>query len=164
MRVVLRGVRGEHGVHGMSWKTRAARGDVGHGNRGSMLGSRNEHERVSVFAARLGGPEASRGPERGERPSDRGRVIPRRRRRAVLEEARVRAPSVFGANGGCGGACQLAVRVRETRKAVGTRHPRHARRWTARCRVRFGRVEFIDAPGMTRVVVAVVGGVHRAAR
>ena len=154
----------------MSWKTRRRRrrldattmfirGDVGNGNAGSIL-----EKPVSVIAARLGGPEASRGPERGERPSDRGRVIPRRRRRAVLEEARVRAPSVFGANGGCGGACQLAVRVRETRKAVGTRHPRHARRWTARCRVRFGRVEFVDAPGMTRVVVAVVGGVHRAAR
>ena len=155
----------------MSWKasrrrrrrldatTMFIRGDVGNRrNAGSIL------QRVSVIAARLGGPEASRGPERGERPSDRGRVIPRRRRRAVLEEARVRAPSVFGANGGCGGACQLAVRVRETRKAVGTRHPRHARRWTARCRVRFGRVEFVDAPGMTRVVVAVVGGVHRAAR
>lgn len=155
----------------MSWKasrrrrrrldatTMFIRGDVGNGrNAGSIL------QPVSVIAARLGGPEASRGPERGERPSDRGRVIPRRRRRAVLEEARVRAPSVFGANGGCGGACQLAVRVRETRKAVGTRHPRHARRWTARCRVRFGRVEFVDAPGMTRVVVAVVGGVHRAAR
>jgi hypothetical protein len=153
----------------MSWKARRRRrrldattmfirGDVGNGNAGSIL------QPVSVIAARLGGPEASRGPERGERPSDRGRVIPRRRRRAVLEEARVRAPSVFGANGGCGGACQLAVRVRETRKAVGTRHPRHARRWTARCRVRFGRVEFVDAPGMTRVVVAVVGGVHRAAR
>ena len=155
----------------MSWKTRRRRrrldattmmfirGDVGNiCHAGSIL------QPVSVIAARLGGPEASRGPERGERPSDRGRVIPRRRRRAVLEEARVRAPSVFGANGGCGGACQLAVRVRETRKAVGTRHPRHARRWTARCRVRFGRVEFVDAPGMTRVVVAVVGGVHRAAR
>ena len=155
----------------MSWKARRRRrrldattmlfirGDVGNRrNAGSIL------QPVSVIAARLGGPEASRGPERGERPSDRGRVIPRRRRRAVLEEARVRAPSVFGANGGCGGACQLAVRVRETRKAVGTRHPRHARRWTARCRVRFGRVEFVDAPGMTRVVVAVVGGVHRAAR
>ena len=154
----------------MSWKARRRRrrldattmfirGDVGNiCHAGSIL------QPVSVIAARLGGPEASRGPERGERPSDRGRVIPRRRRRAVLEEARVRAPSVFGANGGCGGACQLAVRVRETRKAVGTRHPRHARRWTARCRVRFGRVEFVDAPGMTRVVVAVVGGVHRAAR
>ena len=134
------------------------------GNVGNIFHAGSILQPVSVIAARLGGPEASRGPERGERPSDRGRVIPRRRRRAVLEEARVRAPSVFGANGGCGGACQLAVRVRETRKAVGTRHPRHARRWTARCRVRFGRVEFVDAPGMTRVVVAVVGGVHRAAR
>ena len=52
---------------------------------------------VLVFSARLGSPE------RGERSSDRGRVISRRRRRAVLEEPRVRAPPAGRTNGACEG-------------------------------------------------------------
>ncbi len=50
-----------------------------------------------VFSARLGSPE------RGERSSDRGRVISRRRRRAVLKEPRVRAPPAGRTNGACEG-------------------------------------------------------------
>ena len=54
--------------------------------------------RVLVFSARLGTR-----PERGERSSDRGRVISRRRRRAVLKEPRVRAPPAGRTNGACEG-------------------------------------------------------------